>query len=156
MAQKMAKPFYVDMGFSKLEIANVVQVFGTIAALFGGVIGGYLVKLLGIKRAMFFAGIIHAIGCFSYVALSYVGHDIRMLYLTVFVENITCGAIAAAFISFLYSLCNKNYAATQYALLWAFFELGGLIFRAVSGVVADALGWANYFLIIPFIFCPIL
>jgi PAT family beta-lactamase induction signal transducer AmpG len=154
MAQKMAKPFYVDMGFSKLEIANVVQVFGTIAALVGGIAGGYLVKLYGVKRAMFWAGVIHAVGCLSYMILSCVGHDVRMLYLTVFIENITCGAIATAFIAFLYSLCNKNYATTQYALLWAFFELGGIIFRTISGAIADALGWTNFFLFVPFMFCP--
>ncbi|MDR2724208.1 MAG: MFS transporter [Holosporaceae bacterium] len=154
MAQKMAKPFYVDMGFSKLEIANVVQVFGTIAALLGGIIGGYVVKLLGIKKAMFVAGIIHAIGCLSYVVLSCTGHNVRMLYLTVFIEDITCGIIATAFISFLYSLCNKNYAATMYALLWAFFELGGMIFRTISGIIADALGWVVFFLFVPFVFIP--
>ncbi|MDR0632122.1 MAG: MFS transporter [Holosporaceae bacterium] len=155
MVQKMAKPFYVDMGFSKLEIANVVQVFGTIAALIGGVVGGYLVKRLGTKRAMYFAGIIHAIGCFSYAILSYVGHDVTILYLTVFVESITGGAIATAFIAFLYSLCNKkNYASTQYALLWAFYELGGTISRTISGAMADALGWTNFFLFIPFVFIP--
>ncbi|MDR0581250.1 MAG: MFS transporter [Holosporaceae bacterium] len=154
MAQKMAKPFYVDMGFSKLEIANVVQVFGTIAALVGGIVGGYLVKLYGVKKAMFWAGVIHAVGCLSYMILSCVGHDMRMLYLTVFIENITCGAIATAFIAFLYSLCNKNYATTQYALLWAFFELGGIIFRTISGAMADALGWTNFFLFVPFVFCP--
>jgi PAT family beta-lactamase induction signal transducer AmpG len=154
MAQKMAKPFYVDMGFSKLEIANVVQVFGTIAALIGGIIGGYLVKLFGIKKAMFWTGIVHAVGCLSYVVLSRIGYDIRMLYVTVFIENITCGAIAASFISFLYSLCNKNYAATQYALLWAFSELGGSIFRTISGATVDALGWTNFFLFIPLVFLP--
>ncbi|MDR2781322.1 MAG: MFS transporter [Holosporaceae bacterium] len=154
MAQKMAKPFYVDIGFSKLEIANVVQIFGTIAALIGGIIGGYLVKRLCVKRAMFLSGVIHAIGCFAYVALFYVGHNIDMLYLTVFIENITCGVLATTFIAFLYSLCNKDYAATQYALLWSFYELGGTVFRTLSGLISDALGWSNFFLLIPVAFIP--
>jgi PAT family beta-lactamase induction signal transducer AmpG len=154
MAQKMAQPLYMDMGFSKLEIANVVQIFGTIAALAGGVIGGYLVKQLGIKKAMFTAGAIHAVGCFAYVALFYAGHNVEMLYLTVFIENITCGAVATAFIAFLYSLCNKDYAATQYALLWSFYEFGGTVSRTFSGVIADILGWSNFFLLIPVVFIP--
>jgi PAT family beta-lactamase induction signal transducer AmpG len=154
MIQKMAKPFYVDMGFSKLEIANVVQVFGTIAALVGGVIGGYVVKRLGIKKAMFWAGIIHATGCFAYLLLLYSGHDIKMLYCTVFVENFTCGIISTAFIAFLYSLCNKNYATTQYATLWAFFECGGAIFRSISGIIVDTIGWHNFFLLAPVAFVP--
>ncbi|MDR1334067.1 MAG: MFS transporter [Holosporaceae bacterium] len=154
MVQKMAKPFYVDMGFSKLEIANVVQIFGTIAALVGGIVGGYLVKRFGIKRAMFLTGAIHAIGCLAYIVLFYAGHDVKTLYITVFIENTTCGALATTFIAFLYSLCNKDYAATQYALLWSFYELGGTIFRTFSGIISDILGWKNFFLFIPITFIP--
>jgi PAT family beta-lactamase induction signal transducer AmpG len=154
MAQKMAKPFYMDTGFSKLEIANVVQIFGTIAALIGGIIGGYLVRQFGINRAMFMAGAVHAVGCFAYVVLFYAGHNVEMLYLTVFIENITCGALATVFIAFLYNLCNRDYAATQYALLWSFYELGGTVFRTFSGMIADFLGWKIFFLSIPITFVP--
>ncbi|MDR2107771.1 MAG: MFS transporter [Holosporaceae bacterium] len=153
--QKMAKLFYVDMGFSILEIANVVQVFGTIAALVGGILGGYAAKRFGIKRAMFFAGVTHAVGCFAYLILMYAGHNINVLYVTVFIENITGGAIATAFIAFLYEMCNGNeYASTRYALLWAFYEAGGIICRTMSGVMADVLGWGKFFFLVPFMFVP--
>jgi PAT family beta-lactamase induction signal transducer AmpG len=154
MVQKMAKPFYMEMGFSKLEIANVVQIFGTIAALVGGIVGGYLVKRLDVKKAMFLTGAIHAVGCLSYVILFYAGHDVNMLYTTVFIENTTCGALATTFIAFLYSLCNKDYAATQYALLWSFHELGGTVCRTFSGMISDILGWEKFFLFIPITFIP--
>ncbi|MDR0555744.1 MAG: MFS transporter [Holosporaceae bacterium] len=154
IVQKMAKPFYVDLGFSKLEIANVVQVFGAFAVLLGGLVGGYLVKKLGVKKSMYWAGVIHTLGCFAYVILSQIGHNITALYLTVFVENVTGGAIATAFMAFLYSICNSNYPATQYALLWAFYELGGILFRSLSGLMADALGWTNFFLFAPLAFVP--
>ncbi|MDR0677307.1 MAG: MFS transporter [Holosporaceae bacterium] len=154
MIQKMSKPFYVDMGFSKLEIANVVQVFGTIAVLLGGIIGGYVVKRLGAKKAMLWCGIFHAFGCFAYALLSYVGHNINMLYCTVFIENITIGTVSTAFLAFVYGICNKNYATTQYATLWAFFEFGSSIFKSFSGIIVDACGWTNFFLLTPFVFVP--
>jgi PAT family beta-lactamase induction signal transducer AmpG len=154
VAQKMAKPFYIDLGFSLLQIANVVQVFGTIAALVGGLVGGCLIKKSGIRPAMLYAGIAHALSCFAYVALCYTGPQMFMLYLTVFVENITGGAMGAAFIAFLYSICDKRYCATQYALLWAFYDLGGIAFRIISGALADMLGWTNFFLFVPFLFLP--
>ena len=53
-------------------------------------------------------------------------------------------------------MSNKNYAATQYALLWAFYDLGGTFYRTVSGIIADALGWTNFFLFIPLTFIPCL
>jgi PAT family beta-lactamase induction signal transducer AmpG len=154
MAQKMAKPFYVELGFSMLEIANVVQVFGTIAALIGGIIGGYLVKNAGIKTAMLYTAIANALSCFAYVALSTIGYNMHMLYVAVFMENITGGAMGTAFIAFLYSLCDKQYCATQYALLWAFYDCGGIVCRTLSGAIADTLGWTNFFLFIPLAFIP--
>lgn len=154
MSQKMAKPFYVDMGFSMLEIANVVQVFGTIAALLGGIFGGYFVKKVGIKFAMLYASIVHAFSCFAYVVISLVGYDIHWLYFTVFVENITGGAMGTSFIAFLYSLCDKRYCATQYALLWAFYDCGGAIYRMTSGILADTLGWTKFFLFTGVMFLP--
>jgi PAT family beta-lactamase induction signal transducer AmpG len=156
LAQKMARLFYLDLGFSILDIANVVQVFGSIATLFGGVIGGYFIKKLGIIRSMIWFGVIHASSCLCYVILAFVGKNLLVFYFSVFVENITSGAVVTAFVAFLYSLSHKNYAATQYALLWAFYDLGGTFYRTVSGIIADALGWTNFFLIIPLTFIPCL
>ncbi|MDR2766023.1 MAG: MFS transporter [Holosporaceae bacterium] len=155
VTQKMVKPFFVDMGFSMLEIANVVQVFGTIATMFGGVLGGFFIKRAGILKAMFYTGLFHAISCFSYVILSKTGHNLTALYVTVFLESVTGGAVATAFIAFLYTLCNKNrYAATQYALLWAFYDLSGMVCRTLSGIVADGLGWTRFFIFVPATFVP--
>ncbi|MDR3155985.1 MAG: MFS transporter [Holosporaceae bacterium] len=154
VAQKMAKPFYIDLGFSLLQIANVVQVFGTVAALVGSLVGGYLVKKNSIMPAMLYTGTVHALSCFAYVALCQTGPNTFMLYFTVFIENISGGAMGAAFIAFLYNICDRRYCATQYALLWAFYDLGGIAFRIMSGALADMLGWTNFFLFIPLLFLP--
>ncbi len=156
LSQKMARLFYLDLGFSILDIANVVQVFGSIATLFGGVIGGYFIKRLGIIQSMIWFGIIHAASCLCYVFLAIVGKSLPVFYFSVFVENVTSGAMVTAFVAFLYSLSHKSYAATQYAVLWAFYDLGGTFYRTVSGIIADSLGWMNFFLIIPLTFIPCL
>jgi PAT family beta-lactamase induction signal transducer AmpG len=152
--QKMAKPFYVEIGFSILDIANIVQVFGTVAALVGGIIGGYMMRKLGVRSSMIYTALAHALSCFAYVALSIVENNIELLYFTVFIENITGGAMGTAFIAFIYSLCDKQYCATQYALLWAFYDLGGAFCRTISGALVDILGWTNFFLLVPLMFMP--
>lgn len=154
IAQKMAKPFFVEIGFSMLEIANVVQVFGTISTLIGGICGGYFVKKVGIETAMFYTAIAHALSCLTYVAMSFIGYNIYMLYFTAFIENITGGMMSTAFIAFLYSLCSKRYGTTQYALLWAFYDFGGAFCRTISGAVADLLGWTNFFIFAVLMFIP--
>lgn len=154
IAQKMAKPFFVEIGFSMLEIANVVQVFGTISTLIGGICGGYFVKKVDIRAAMFYTSIAHAASCLTYVAMSFIGYNIHMLYFTAFIENITGGMMSTAFIAFLYSLCNKRYCTTQYALLWAFYDFGGAFCRTISGAMADLLGWTNFFIFAVIMFIP--
>lgn len=155
VAQKMAKLFYIDLGFSMLDIANVVQVFGTTSTIVGSLIGGWISKRYGIMRSLFIVGIIHAIACFAYIMLYFIGHNITALYCTVFIENLTGGATATAFIAFLYSLSNDSEsAATQYAAFWALYEAVSMVCRACSGVIADMLGWKNFFFMIPFISVP--
>jgi PAT family beta-lactamase induction signal transducer AmpG len=154
LAQKMLKLFYIDIGFSTLEIANVVQVFGTVATMIGGIIGGYFIKNFGLKKVMIYTSIAHALSCFLFIAFSITGYNIYMLYFTVFTENVTGGAMGTSFIAFLYSLCDKHYCATQYALLWAFYDCGGAFCRTISGMLADLLGWTQYFLLVAIMFIP--
>lgn len=154
MFQKMASPFYIAAGFSKIEIANVVQIFGTLASLIGGVLGGYVVKRFGIKRAMFYMGVLHACSCLIYVILSKAGHNLNVLYFSVFIENTTCGAMSTAFLAFLYTLCYTGYPATQYALLWALHEAGGVTGSVISGFIVEAIGWTSFFYFVPVVFVP--
>lgn len=154
LAQKMSRPLYMDLGFSILEIVNVVQVFGSVATLLGSIVGGYFIRKRGILQAMIDLGILHAVMCFFYVAVSIVGHNIHMLYVSVFFENVTSGGVVTAFLAFLYSLCNKKYAATQYALLWSLYGISSMLYRSVSGCIVDTIGWTNFFTIVPFTFVP--
>ena len=152
---KMVKPFYIDIGFSMLEIANVVQVFGTISTMIGGVLGGYLVKKHGLKNLMFYSAITHACSCLLFVIMSKIGYNITFLYFSTLIENITGGIMTTAYLAFLYNLCNKEeYCTSQYALLWAFYDLGGIVCRTVSGVLADLLGWTTFFALLPLTFVP--
>ncbi len=153
--QKMSKLFYIDLGFSILDIANVVQVFGSIATLLGSIIGGYFIKKIGLIKSMFCFAIIHGISCYlCYILLAVIENNLLMLYLSVFIEHGANGAIATAFVAFLYCISDKKYVATQYALLWAFYGISSMFFRSISGILADSLGWMYFFFIIPFTFIP--
>ena len=46
----MANPFYLDLGFTKTEIANVVKVFGFWMTLSGSFLAGILVVRYGLSR----------------------------------------------------------------------------------------------------------
>jgi PAT family beta-lactamase induction signal transducer AmpG len=151
MMQKMSRPFCISLGFTKLEIANIVQLVGSIAVVIGGFFGGYVIRKIGIRRAMIALGIAHSFSFFSYLLLVTYGHNSNVLYFIILFEAITGGGISTAFLAFLYNLAKTG---TQYAIFWAFHELGGMFFMSISGMIADTIGWSNYFTIVPMVFVP--
>lgn len=154
MLKKMAKVFYLDIGFSILEIANVVQVFGTIASFVGGIIIGIILKSNDLKKCMFYSAIVHALAGFSMLLLVNYGANTALLYVVVLLEVVTGSAMSTCFLAFLYSLCKTGSPTTQYALLWAFHEVVGTVIRSFSGIYADMVSWNTYFMTIPALFIP--
>jgi PAT family beta-lactamase induction signal transducer AmpG len=98
MVGTMANPFYVKLGFTKLEIASVVKIFGVGATMAGIAAGGVLAYRLGLMRSLVVAGLIHALSNFAFVAQAYAGPSVNVLALTIFVENFTGGLVSAAIV----------------------------------------------------------
>ena len=143
----MAYPFYDDLGFSKIEIASISKIYGTLATIAGTLVGGIIVSRFGIIRSLIFCGIFQGVSNLAFVALAHVGHSPSMLMLTISIDNIAGGMGTAAFVAYLSSLCNIAYTATQYALLSSFMSLARDIFAATSGFMAAAVSWQTFFII---------
>lgn len=146
MVQKMSRAFCIEMGFTPIEIANIVQIGGTIAIIVGTFIGGYVVKKNGISNAMFLLSLFHTFSLLLYVFLTISGHNPSILTLVIICEGLTGGAVTSAFISYLYSVSRNG---TSYALFWAIHGCSGTIFMMLSGILADYLSWTAFFSIIP-------
>lgn len=151
--QKMSRSFCIEVGFSKLEIANVVQIFGSVSVIFGGVLVGYFMTKYKVTKVMFLALFIHMLFLFSYLFLCFYGNNIRILHIVIFLEGISGGAVSTVFIAFLYELCKTG---SQYALVWAIHEISGIIFRLISGLCVDIIGWPIFFTITPLLSIPVL
>ncbi len=141
----MAYPFYDDMGFTKIEIASIIKLFGIMATIGGTLIGGVLVNRYGIIRSLLFCGILQGLTNLSFVWQAQAGHDLTVLMTTISLDNIASGMGTAAFVAYLSSLCNKEYTATQYALLSSFMSLARDVFAATSGFLAAAVSWSSFF-----------
>lgn len=150
----MMNPFFVDMGFSKIEIANVTKVFGLIATLMGAFIGGLLTSRYGIMKALLYCGVIHMVANLIFVAQAQIGHDVSLLMVTIAVENITGGMATTALVAYLSSLCNQKYTATQYALLSSFTATGRSILSSGAGALATTVSWPIFFVLTSFIAIP--
>ncbi|MEE9317502.1 MAG: AmpG family muropeptide MFS transporter [Rhodospirillales bacterium] len=143
----MANPFYVEMGFTTVEIANVTKIFGLGAIIVGGLIGGIMVNRFGIMQSLLICGVLQIGGTLMFVAQALAGHNMPMLMVTIAAENITSGMATSAFVAYLSSLCSQAYTATQYALLSSFMAFTRDVLSASAGWVADQVDWTVFFLI---------
>jgi PAT family beta-lactamase induction signal transducer AmpG len=141
----MANPFYIEMGFTKVEIASVSKVFGLIATLGGVFIGGAVVARFGVLRALLWCGILQMLSNLMFAAQAMAGHDILVLFATIGLENFSGGMGSAAFVAYLSLLCNLAYTATQYALLSSFMAFGRTLLSSGSGWLADHVDWVLFF-----------
>ncbi len=147
LAGVMSNPFYVAMGFSKLEVASISKVFGVAATLAGLAAGGVAVYRLGMYKALLACGVLQAISNLMYALQSLLGHDVAMLTVTIGIENFTGGMGSAAFVAYLSSLCNVAFTATQYALLSSLATVGRTTLSASGGWLADQLDWFVFFVL---------
>tara|TARA_B100000989_G_scaffold283550_1_gene249532 strand:- start:469 stop:1755 length:1287 start_codon:yes stop_codon:yes gene_type:complete len=147
VAGVMANPFYVKIGFTNIEIANASKLFGVIATLVGVFVGGYLIKIYGILYILIIGSILQIISNLLFVFLSIIGPEFVYLILTVAGENFSGGLGSAAFVAYISILCNKEYTATQYALLSSIMGIARTILSSPSGYMVSSLGWTYFFLI---------
>jgi PAT family beta-lactamase induction signal transducer AmpG len=150
----MTNPLYVELGFSKTEVANVVKIFGLGATLIGAFLGGLLIAKLGLIRALWICGVLQLFSNLAFSGLALVGHDVTALAATIGFENLAGGMGTTAFVAFLAALCNRNYTATQYALLSSFMAVARTFMAAPGGFIAEQVNWPVYFLLTALVAIP--
>jgi PAT family beta-lactamase induction signal transducer AmpG len=141
----MANPFYVDMGYTKDEVAAVTKVFGVIMTLVGAFVGGVLALRLGVMRVLMLGAVLSAASNLLFAWLGSRGHDVQALIFVISADNLSSGIASAAFIAYLSSLTNINYSATQYALFSSMMLLLPKFLAGYSGWYVDLFGYSNFF-----------
>lgn len=141
----MANPFYVDMGYTKEEVAAVSKFFGVVMTLVGAFLGGALALRLGVMRTLMLGAVLSAGSNLLFAWLAGRGHDVTGLIMVVSADNLSSGIASAAFVAYLSSLTNIEYSATQYALFSSMMLLLPKWLAGYSGMAVDAMGYAQFF-----------
>jgi len=141
----MANPFYVDMGFTKDEVATVSKLYGVLMTLVGAFVGAMLSARFGVMRVLMLGALLSALTNLLFAWLAGVGHSMTALIWVVSADNLASGIASAAFIAYLSSLTNVQYSATQYALLSSLMLLLPKFLAGFSGVAVNAWGYEWFF-----------
>ena len=152
----MAYPFFVDLGFTKEEVAAVSKVYGVIMTLLGAFVGGALALRLGVMRVLMLGALLSAASNLLYGWLSSRGHDLGALVFVISADNLAGGLATSAFIAYMSSLTNVNYSATQYALFSSMMLLLPKFLAGYSGLYVDHFGYTSFFTVTAMLGVPVL
>ena len=152
----MANPFYVDMGYTKDEVAAVTKIYGVIMTLVGAFVGGALAMRFGVMKVLMLGAVLSAGSNLLFAWLATVGHDVNALIAVISADNLSSGIASAAFIAYLSSLTNINYSATQYALFSSMMLLLPKFLAGYSGRYVDAFGYTHFFTATALLGLPVL
>jgi PAT family beta-lactamase induction signal transducer AmpG len=143
--EPMTRPFWVDRGFTLEEIGGILTPGRIIATVGGAVLGGLVTTKLGIFRGLWTLGLIQALSSLGYAGVASVPASKPLIITAALFENFAHGLGTAAFLAFLMSVCERRYAATQFAVLSALLALSRTLAGGASGVLAERMGYGDYF-----------
>ena len=139
--------FYIDMGFSKTEIAGIVKLFGLAATLVGALAGAALLRRYSLRSCLIGFLLFQMLANLSYIGFVYVGASKAYLMLAISLDNLSAGMVTAAAITYMMKLCDLRFTATQYALLSSLASLASKTLAGGAGFVAQTYGWADMFML---------
>jgi PAT family beta-lactamase induction signal transducer AmpG len=147
-ASSLSTAFFIrGVGFSLTEVGTVNKIGGLISTIFGSLIGGILLTRISLYRALILFGIFQALSNLMFMVIAIVGKSLPLFISTVVIENFTGGMGTTAFLALLMGLCNRSFAATQYALLSSLASLGRVIISPTSGFIVENIGWTAFYFI---------
>ncbi len=134
----MANPFYIDLGFSKDQIADIAKIYGFALTMAGAFLGGVLVYRVGAPRLLALSVILTAGTNLMFALMAFHGRpDLGLLTLAISADNFAGGIAGSVFIAYLSGLTNTAYTATQYALFSSLMTLPGKFTGGFSGAIVD-------------------
>jgi len=152
----MANPLYIDLGFTKTDIATVSKLFGVWIGIAGAFGGGVAVARLGLMPTLIIGGVAASASHLSLALLAASGGQLPLLTFAVSVESFASGFAGAALIAYMSSLVSPAFAATQYALLSSLYALPGKFVGGLSGFMVEKIGYAHFFVATATVGAPVL
>lgn len=131
-------PYYLDLGFTLTEVAEVRKVLGVVGSMVGVSAGGYAIARFGLRAAMIVGAIGGPVSNLLFVWLAIRGHDIGALFVAITLDNVFSGFAGTCLVVYMSSLTAKGFTATQYALFSSLYAIPGKILASQSGRIVEA------------------
>ena len=146
---RMSIVFYQEVGFSKSDIAIYSKGLGWVVTIVSSLLGAYVAVRSGVVRALLLAGLFMAGTNILFSVLAWTGKVEWLFAVAVLLDDLAAAIATVVFVAFISLLVDRNYTATQYALLASIGTLGRTLLASSSGELVDWLNgdWGLFFII---------
>jgi MFS transporter, PAT family, beta-lactamase induction signal transducer AmpG len=151
----MSNPLYVDLGFTKAQIASVAKIYGVWVGIVGAFAGGLMIARFGLFPAMLAGACTQAMSHLWFAWLSAQGASLSALVVAISVDNFSQSFAGTVLVTYMSGLTGAGFAATQYALLSSLYALPGKLVAGGSGFVVESFGYAAFFTMTAAILVPV-
>ena len=131
-------PFYLDLGYTLVEIAEVRKIFGVVMTMFGVFAGGVAVARYGLMRAMVIGALAGPLSNLLFIWLALQEHNLFALFAAIGLDNVAGGFAGTCLIAYMSSLTSAGFTATQYALFSSLYAIPGRLIASQSGRIVEA------------------
>jgi PAT family beta-lactamase induction signal transducer AmpG len=155
LAGVMSNPLYVDLGFTKAQIASVAKIYGVWVGIVGAFAGGWLIVKIGLYRTMLIGALGQAVSHAMFAWLATQGASVEALVFAISADNFAQSFSGTVLIAYMSSLTGAGFSATQYALLSSLYALPGKVVAGVSGFAVASWGYPAFFAMTAAIALPV-
>jgi PAT family beta-lactamase induction signal transducer AmpG len=139
--------FLNGLNFNLVEIGIAFKTNALVFTMLGAILGGLLIKKIGIYRGFLYFSIVMACANLVYLLLALVGKSYFLMATSVAVEYFAGGLGTSAFLAMLLSLCHHSFSATQFAIFSSLDSVGRVFVGPLAGWIANDYSWALLFFI---------
>ena len=149
---KMIYPFLLGardtggLGLTMQELGVVYGAIGVIFLLLGGILGGYYISRVGLKKAFWWMALAMTLPCLSFVYLSmYLPENMVYIGIALAIEQFGYGFGFTAYMMYMMFFSEGKFKTSHYAICTSFMALSMILPGLVAGYIQEAIGYQNFF-----------
>ena len=149
---KMIYPFLLGaretggLGLTMQELGVVYGAIGVIFLLLGGILGGFYISRVGLKKAFWWMALAMTLPCLSFVYLSmYLPENMVYIGIALAIEQFGYGFGFTAYMIYMMFFSEGEFKTSHYAICTSFMALSMILPGLVAGYIQEAIGYQNFF-----------
>lgn len=143
----LAGPFYLDSGYTKADIATVAKLYGVWIGIAGAFLGGVCIAAFSLRSMLVVAALAVSVSNISFLLMAQHPGENWAFFAAISADNLSQGFAGVVLVAFMSSLTDRNFTATQYALLVSLANLPGKFVGGLSGYIVEASSYSTFFIV---------